>query len=201
MEKALTLLTNVSRKIPDNPDVFLYIASIYSAMNEDAKAIDAIRKAISLKSDDENLYFQLGVILERQKQFDDAVAAFRKTIELNPGHSNALNYLGYMFADRGINLEEAEDLIKQALKIKPEDPYYQDSLGWVYYKMNRSKDAIRYLEKANRNLPGDPVVTEHLGDAYFKAGDPDKAREFWDKSLQADPENETLREKLKKEMP
>ena len=87
------------------------------------------------------------------------------------------------------------------MEIKPEDGYYQDSLGWIYYKMGRFKEAVKFLERANRNLPGDPVVTEHLGDAYFKAGYRSKAIEFWNKALETDPENESLQEKLKRESP
>jgi tetratricopeptide (TPR) repeat protein len=140
------------------------------------------------------------VILERQQRYEEAVAAFRKTIELNPVHSHALNYLSYMFADRGINLEEAEALVRRALEIKPEDGYYLDSLGWVYYKAKRYDEALKYLEKARRNVPGDAVITEHLGDAYMKLGNSQKAQELWNKALEADPDNETLQKKLKGEI-
>ncbi|MBI5875278.1 MAG: tetratricopeptide repeat protein, partial [Deltaproteobacteria bacterium] len=110
----------------------------------------------------------------------------------------ALNYLGYTYAELGTNLEEALDLIKKALAIKPESGQIIDSLGWVYYKMGETDKAVSELERAIKYIPDDPVVLEHLGDAYLKKGLKDKAVDFYEKSLKIDPKNTKLKEKTEK---
>ena len=90
--------------------------------------------------------------------------------------SMALNYLGYTYAERGTNLDEAEDLIKRALKFRPNDGYILDSLGWVYFKKKKFDEALIELEKAWKLAPNDPVIGEHLGDVYVK-------KNLWEKAL------------------
>jgi len=112
-------------------------------------------------------------------------------IELAPENASALNYLGYTYADMGIHLEEAEALIKEALKHKPDDGYITDSLGWVYFKMGRYEEALEYLQRAVALTPDDPIIMEHLGDAYAKLNDLDNAVKYYNRSLEkgnTDPE-------------
>jgi Tfp pilus assembly protein PilF len=123
----------------------------------------------------------------------------RKVIALDPKHANALNYLGYTYADLGQNLDEAERLIKEALKYKPNDGYITDSLGWVYYKKGEFKKAIKYLTRAIELVPDDPIMLEHLGDAYLKVNDKANAVKFYEKSLQRkekDKDKEALEKKI-----
>ena len=93
----------------------------------------------------------------------------RKAIELNPSNAPALNYLGYTYAESGTHLGEAEKLIKRALVIEPEDGFYVDSLGWVYYQKGEYRKAVDELEHAVNLTGDDPTITEHLGDAYGKS--------------------------------
>ena len=117
----------------------------------------------------------------------------RKVIELDPKHANALNYLGYTYADLGQNLDEAERLIKEALKYKPNDGYITDSLGWVYYKKGQFDKALKYLKQAIELVPDDPIMLEHMGDAYLKLNDKPNALKYYQKSLK-------IKEKDKKEL-
>ena len=137
-----------------------------------------------------------GAGLERQKQFDQSEAAFRKVLELNPKNAGALNYLGYMLADRNVRLEEAYDLIKRAVDLEPDNGAYLDSLGWVYFRQGKLDDARGLLERALERMP-DPTVRDHLGDVYLKLGKTKEAIAQWQDSLrefqkaaqqEADPE-------------
>src|SRR5437879_13444926 len=94
------------------------------------------------------LHFQLGVVLGKQANGADAVRAFRQVIALDPKHAEAYNYVGYMYAERGQNLDEAIQLINQALAIEPENGYFIDSLGWAYYQKGRYLEALKELKRA-----------------------------------------------------
>ncbi len=124
----------------------------------------------------------------------------RRVIALEPQNASALNYLGYTYADLGQNLDEAEQLILEALKYKPDDGFITDSLGWVYYKKGDYQKALAYLKKASEIVPEDPVILEHVGDAYLKLNDKPNALKYYQKSLvkrekEKDKDTEKLKEK------
>jgi Flp pilus assembly protein TadD len=118
----------------------------------------------------DKFHFTLGAALDQNKQREDGMTEMKKAIELNPANAQALNYLGYSYAEKGTNLGEAEKLIKRALDIEPEDGFYVDSLGWVYYQKGDYKRAVEQLERAVNLTGSDPTITEHLGDAYRRLG-------------------------------
>ena len=119
----------------------------------------------------------------------------RQVIALNGEHANALNYLGYTYADLGIHLDEAEMLVRRALKLRPDDGYITDSLGWVYYKQGNYAEALNWLLKAAELAPDDPTILEHVGDAYLKLGNPSQALVHYEKSLSL-REDQSEREKI-----
>jgi len=104
-------------------------------------------------------------------------------LDLNPKNAPALNYYGYMLADRGIRLDEAQEMIQRALDQDPYNGAYLDSLGWVYYKENKLDEAETSLHKAVQRDPGDPTIRTHLGDIYAKQGRSEKAAAEWEKAL------------------
>jgi hypothetical protein len=119
-----------------------------------------------------------------------------KSIELKPDFDEALNYLGYMWADLGTNLPKALEFIERAVKIEPDNPAYLDSLGWVLFKLGKPKEAVAPLEKAVQLSPEpDAAVLDHLGDALLAANCPEDAREAWRKSLAAE-KNDAVQRKL-----
>ena len=122
----------------------------------------------------------------------------RKVIALDPKNANALNYLGYTYADLGQNLDEAEQLIIEALKYKANDGFITDSLGWVYYKKGEYAKALEYLKKAHELVPDDPTIMEHVGDAYLKLNDKANALKYYQKALsKKDQEKEDLQKKIR----
>jgi tetratricopeptide (TPR) repeat protein len=128
---------------------------------------------------------------------EECIREMEKVIALDPSDAVALNYLGYTLAEMGIRLDEAEDQIKRALKLRPDDPYFTDSLGWVYYKMGHYEGALQWLLKARQHLPDDPVVAEHVGDAYCALGRWREAEISYERALHLGPEErERVRTKL-----
>lgn len=128
-------------------------------------------------------YYARGVALERSKQWDKAEADFRKAIELSPQQPQVLNYLGYSFVDRNINLDEALTLIKAAVAASPEDGYIQDSLGWAYFRLGHYQDAVAPMELAVARMAEDALVNDHLGDVYWAVGRHREARVQWQRAL------------------
>jgi len=148
-----------------------------------------LETGIEIDPDNTELLFELGVLYDKNGQTDDAIEQMQKVIELDSKHADALNYLGYTYADNGIRLEEAEALIRKALEQKPENGYIIDSLGWVYYQKGMYEKAVEYIEKAARLIPDDPIVLEHLGDVYEKLGESQKALDFYQQALEKKSEN------------
>lgn len=145
-----------------------------------------------------DFYFQSGVAAEQSGEISDAAERLKKCIAMDPANAaRAENYLGYMWAVRGQNLTEAEKLILGALEKEPRNPAYMDSLGWVYFQQGRHADALVKILRASELMPApDPEVFEHLGDTYKKLGRSPEAVLFWQKSLQLNPGNSALAEKI-----
>lgn len=153
-------------------------------------------KYMKTTTDSAGIYFAHGVTLERHGKFDAAVEMFEKVIALQPGHSQALNYLGYMLADKGVRLDYARDLIERALAILPESGAYLDSYGWVLFRLGEKENALDQLLQAYDYVNDDPTIIEHIGDVYEALGDTVNAEQYWRKALEFSPENESLKEKL-----
>jgi tetratricopeptide (TPR) repeat protein len=124
-----------------------------------------------------------GAMYEKGKDFERAEAAFRQVLAIEPDNAGALNYLGYMFADRNVRLEEAGKLIGRALELDPQNGAYLDSLGWVNFRQNKLPEAESLLLRALDRIGNDPTVHDHLGDVYFKQGKTRDAINQWQASL------------------
>ncbi|MDD7910510.1 tetratricopeptide repeat protein [Pseudovibrio exalbescens] len=143
------------------------------------------------------LYFR-GITRERQNKWEEAEADFREVLELYPDQPMVLNYLGYSLVDRGLKLDEALEMIKTAVRLRPTDGYIVDSLGWVYYRLGRYEEAVSQLERAVSLRPQDPIINDHLGDAYWKVGRKLEARFKWNHARDLEPEPDHLSEILNK---
>jgi Tfp pilus assembly protein PilF len=164
----------------------LNIAQVYERARRYQEAEDAAHKAEAIPGDpreNEMTWFLLGAIYERQKQFDKAEEEFKKVLNVNPKNAAALNYYGYMLADRGLRLDEAREMIQRALDQEPFSGAYLDSLGWVYYRQNKLDEAEAALHKAVERESHDPTIRGHLGDVYAKQGKMEQAATEWEKSL------------------
>ncbi len=112
-------------------------------------------------------------------------------------HADAYNYLGYMFAEEGIHLEESVSLIEKALELEPDNGAFVDSLGWAYYRLGRLDEALHELQRAVTLVKKeDPTIREHLGDVFFEKGMIQQAIEQWEYSLELDDTNVKVMEKV-----
>ena len=137
-------------------------------LKEPRRAVQALEAAHQRVPDDERLLFSLAATAEQARQFDRAERAFRDLIARNPTHAPALNYLGYMLADRNTKLAEALGFITRALAEDEDNPSYLDSLGWTYYRLSQYTLALPPLERAAADVPESSVIQDHLGDLYVK---------------------------------
>jgi tetratricopeptide (TPR) repeat protein len=145
------------------------------------------------------LYYSRGVCNERLKDWPAAEADFKQALELSPDESLILNYLGYSWVDQGLNLKQAMDYIRKAVKLKPDDGYYVDSLGWAYFRLGNMTEAVEQLERAVELRPDDPTINDHLGDAYWRVGRRLEAKYQWEQAMSLEPEpeqEETLKKKI-----
>ncbi len=171
-------------------DVLITIAQVdlQAKRFDDALAAAHKAEATSTKPDDqENAHFTLGSIYERQKQYDQAEAEFKKVLAVDPLNGPASNYLGYMLADRGVRLDESVHYIQKALQTEPNNGAYLDSLGWAYLKMHRPDLAEAPLKRAAHLISDDPTILEHLGNLDLALGHPQAAEQDWERALQEWP--------------
>ena len=164
-------------------EVYILAASIYSDGEKFAKAIETLVNGNLVYPDNHRLLFLKGVYEERDGRIRDCMATMRQVIKLDSQNSSAYNFLGYMYAERGENLEEAEKLVKRALELKPDDGFYLDSLGWIQFQSGRFDEALVTLEKAAKIVPDEGVIWEHLADVLEKKGRNDEAVKAFDKAL------------------
>lgn len=168
----------------------------YTNVLKHLTAAEVIARATETNRLNHGFYYQLGAACERNQKYEEAEKHFRKCLELSPDSSEAMNYLGYMWAERGTNLTEAHDLIEKAVKSEPKNPAYLDSLGWVLFKLNKPKEALPWLLKSiEHSEEPDATLYDHLGDIYSALQQPEKACEAWRKALSVEP-SEQIQKKL-----
>jgi len=184
LQAAIDFMLATIEKDPKNTEFRLYLGSFYEQVEAYEKAEEALKEGLAIDSDNSRLHFRLGVVYDKWGKKDASIATMKQVIRFEPDNANALNYLGYTYADMGINLDEAEQLIRKALEHKPGDGYITDSLAWVYYKRGQYEEALPLLEQASRLVPDDPIVMEHLGDVYSKLGMAAEALQSYRQSIE-----------------
>jgi tetratricopeptide (TPR) repeat protein len=208
VDDAKVLLEKIIAKNPKDIRPLDALGNILRSHERYAEARDYYGRAIALlgkpTKDNWTLYYARGVCNERLKDWPQAEADLKKALELSPDESPVLNYLGYTWVDQSENLKTAMDYIRKAVKLKPDDGYYIDSLGWAYYRLGNIQSAVEHLERAVELRPDDPVINDHLGDAYWRIGRKLEAKYQWQQSLTLKPDDDliaTIDKKLKDGLP
>ena len=200
-DEAIKHLEAAIKEDPDDLDALSAIGGVYRARKEFARASTYYERAVALIKTAErhhwNLFYARGITYERTKRWPQAEADLKKALELIPENMAAnralvLNYLGYSWVDQGLNLDEAFDMLRRAVELKPRDGYIIDSLGWAFYRLGRYEDAVRELERAIDLKPADPVINDHLGDAYWRTGRKLEARFQWNHARDLSPDPDDL---------
>lgn len=193
-EAAIEVLEQLAKRFGDLAIVHSTLGDVLRHEDRFEEAVPAYDKALALTDDTSRsawfLYYARGIALERLAEWPRAEADFRKALELNPGQPQVLNYLGYSLVEKQIKLDEALDMIEQAVAASPDSGYIVDSLGWVLYRLGRYSEAVDYMEQAVELLPVDPVVNDHLGDVYWAVDRKREAQFQWKRALSfVDPED------------
>jgi tetratricopeptide (TPR) repeat protein len=204
-DRAVKLLVEARRRFPGAPEIVYYLGIAQREAKQSQQAVATFEEALheaQLEEDDDfvnaKFYFNYGAAAEQAGLYNKAADLLRKSIALDPENSaEACNYLGYMWADHNMNLEEAETMIRRALQSEPNNASYLDSVGWVEFRKGQFDRALDDLLRAAKTAEReDPVVFEHIGDTYLKLNRTREALEAWQKALSLDPKNKNLADKI-----
>ena len=202
-EGATTILRNLIDDKSQDLVPYMTLGRLLNQRERYSEAADVFDKAIQIIKNPQrqhwDYFYRRAIAFERLKTWDKAELSFKKALELDPNRATVLNYLGYSWVDQGINLKEGLDMIKKAVKLRPDAGFIVDSLGWAYFRLERFEEAVVELEKAIALRPGDSVINDHLGDAYWKIGRKLEAKFQWQHAIDAKAEAEEevkIREKL-----
>jgi len=203
-DDAVEKLKSVIATYPKDYDPLLALGNMMRGRSKFKEAVEAYSSAFALMvpaiTPKWSFYYFRGISYERINQWEKAEADLLKALELEPDQPLVLNYLGYSWVDKKLNLKRALDMIRMAVKLRPADGYIVDSLGWAQYRLNDFENAVKTLERAVNLKPDDPIINDHLGDAYWRVGRKLEARFQWQHAidLKADPENQLkIKQKLK----
>ncbi|MDQ6625538.1 MAG: tetratricopeptide repeat protein [Verrucomicrobiota bacterium] len=205
-ERAERILVDGRLRFPQAPE-FTYLLAI--AQREAKHTQQAVMTFEEAKHEAEGtgaamlngrFYFDYGVAAERAGFYDKAADLLRQSAVLDPANAaEVYNYIGYMWAEQNMQLDAAEEMVKKALELDPNNGAYLDSLGWVKFRKGRFDDALADLLRAAETIKrDDPTVFEHIGDAYAKLGRVPQALEYWQKAIALTPDNAGLAEKIEK---
>ena len=195
-DAALEQLQLLRREAPDSRIAAMALAEFYNGQERHDEAI-AIYSALlapldAPASEDWNLFFGRAVAYERSGDWARSEEDLYLALDLSGEHPLVLNYLGYMWADRGERLQLALEMLRKAVEARPQSGFIVDSLGWVHYRLGEFDKATFYLERAVELEPEDPIINDHLGDSLWQSGRKLEARFQWQRALQLEPEAEMI---------
>lgn len=166
-----------------SPDMYVMLAALYQLQEQADLGKSTFNRALSTFPNNNELLYEYGLFLDTVGSIDEAMSVMQELIKRQPEHGEALNYVGYSWADKSIHLDKALLYIQRAVSLKPDSGYMLDSLGWVYYRMGRIDEARQALEEAIRNRDDDPTIYDHLGDVYLELGRKKDAVEAYNKAV------------------
>jgi tetratricopeptide (TPR) repeat protein len=196
VEAAVEVLTRATEKVPNPKAILYFLGATFARRQAYDSALVWLNQAYALDSNDTRVQFALASALERFGRFAESAREFSDLLRKEPDNAPALNYLGYMYADSGVHLDESVKMIERALSFEPNNGAYLDSYGWVLYRLGRLEEAEEQIRKALGVVRSDATIHEHLGDILRARGRNDEAREHWERAYEIDPDNLALRAKL-----
>jgi len=200
-EQAVELLEKaVQDEETSSPDLYVMLAALYQLQDKTELGRTTFDRALLAFPEDEELLYEYGLFLDTAGHPDEAISVMEEVIKKYPEHGEALNYVGYSWADKSINLDKALEYIEKAITLKPDNGYILDSLGWVYYRLGRHQEALEALQKAVLLSEDDPTIYEHLGDVFMALGREPEAAEAYRKSINMLDEDSEARKALEQKV-
>jgi len=204
-KEAINLLEKIFQKInnPTTYEVFDY-AKFLKNNEKYEKSIKYYSKVMNKIDKEHDLYGQVldgrGVAYERTDQWNKAEIDLLNSLSVSPNDAYVINYLAYSWIEKGVNIEKSLNMLKKANKLKPNDGYIIDSLGWALFKLKNYKEAKKYLQLAVRIMASDPVVNDHYADSLWMNDNSLQARYYWNYVLKLEKTEEKLKKKIKQKL-
>ena len=196
IDDAAAEFRRLAKERPERADALTELGNLMRSHERFPEAVEAYDEALKRIGAPDRRHWTLlyyrGVALQRSGSWPRAEADFLRALQLEPDQPHVLNYLAYTWVERGENYNNALEMLKKAVALRPEDGYIVDSLGWVYYRLGRFEEAVEELEIAIELRPNDPVINDHLGDAYWQVGRRHEARYQWQRALSFKPEEDQV---------
>jgi tetratricopeptide (TPR) repeat protein len=199
--KALDTLLDAERRLPENTIVLLALGYVYSSQKQHDKSIEVYERIRDIleKSDrplDQTFYLSYGAACDRAGKQEKAEKILQECVDRYPYCHEALNYLAYMWAEKGLNLDKAMEYVTSALELDAKNGAYIDTLGWIYFKQGKYSEALEQIRNASEIIKDDSTITEHLGDICSALKEKEKAVSYWKQSFLLDPTSEAVAKKL-----
>ena len=204
-DKAIKLISN-SYKSLVNKDIYetFDFAKFLKSNEQFEESISLYTRIIKNIKKDHPLYPAAadgrGIAYERTGEWDKAEKDFLASIKADPNQAYVINYLAYSWIEKGIKIEKSLNMLEKANKLRSNDPYIVDSLGWALFKLKKYKESKNYLQTAVRLMPGDPIVNDHYGDVLWKNGNKIQARYYWNYVLNLEKAEEDLKKSIEKKL-
>ena len=197
-DEAIELLRDTIDLKQGNPQLYLMLSTLYEGREQYHDAVSVLKEGLAHNERDTDILYRMGIVLDKLQRNEECLEKMEMILAIDPKHADALNYIGYTYADKGIQLDRAQELIERAAKYKPNSGYIIDSLGWVYFRKGFYDKALIELKRAITLTPEDPVINEHLGDVYVKKGLYERALESYERALTLEnADQERLNEKIR----
>jgi tetratricopeptide (TPR) repeat protein len=195
-DKLLETMERAQKILPDDFRFHLLQGLALSQMDRQEEAVKPLEKAYELNPKDLNIISTLALTLDGLQRYLQSDSLYEEGLRQNPTSALLLNNYSYSLSERGLQLERALEMSKQAITAEPDNSAYLDTYGWILFKLHNYKEAATYIEKSTLTGQAGSVVHEHLGDVYEKLGQKDKALGSWKKALELDSKNKSAQEKV-----
>jgi len=195
-EGMATVLESALEVLPEDYRVNFFLGVAYSRLGRDDEAVGALERARTIDPENVDALSQLALVYDGMGRYTVSDSLYDLAVGIEPENDLVLNNYGYSLAERGVHLDKALEMAKKAVKAQPENPSYLDTIGWIYFRLGRYREAERFVREAIEKGEDNAVVYEHLGDIYFKLNQHDRAIEHWNMALELDEDNTALREKI-----
>jgi tetratricopeptide (TPR) repeat protein len=196
--EAIDLLHEAEKFVTEEYRIYLILGISYQRIQKPVEAATALEKALQLNGKSLDATSALGLVYNELQRYEESDTMYERALGINAKDDLVLNNYSYSLAQRGIMLDRALAMSKQALAQQPENQSYLDTYGWIYYKRGDYKEAEKWIRKAIELGSTSAVVNDHLGDVYYKLSEKEKAIDFWKRALEIDSANETYKEKVRR---
>ena len=173
---AALVMKEAIKKAPETSGFYILMASIHEENKALKEASDTLSEGLKFFPENEKMRYFYGALLDKQAKTDQAIEEMEKILKQNPNHADALNYVAYAWTTQGVRLQDAEEMLKRAIKIRPNSAFILDSMGWNQFRLGKQESALRYLEKAVSIKSDEQAILEHLVEVYSRNQMPERAQ-------------------------